>query len=47
MFLIPIVPLELETIIKGIDDNIYQKLKVNIAANYIESKDMDQVDSYL
>ena len=39
--------LELENIIKGINDNIYQKLKVNIAANYIESKDMDQVDSYL
>ena len=39
--------LELENIIKGINDNIYQKLKGNIAANYIESKDMDQVDSYL
>ena len=39
--------LEIENIIKGINDNIYQKLKVNIAANYIESKDMDQVDSYL
>ena len=38
---------DLENIIKGINDNIYQKLKVNIAANYIESKDMDQVDSYL
>ena len=39
--------LELENIIKGINDNIYQKLKVNITANYIESKDMDQVASYL
>ena len=39
--------LELETIIKGIDENIYQKLKGNIAANYIESKDLDQIDSYL
>ena len=39
--------IELENIIKGINDHIYQKLKVNIAANYIESKDMDQVDSYL
>ena len=38
---------ELETIIKGIDDNIYQKLKGNIAANYIESKDLNQIDSYL
>ena len=39
--------LELETIIKGIDENIYQKLKGNIAANYIESKDLNQIDSYL
>jgi glycosyltransferase involved in cell wall biosynthesis len=39
--------LELENIIKGINNNIYQKLKVNIAANYIENKDIDQVDSYL
>ena len=39
--------LELETIIKGINNNIYQKLKGNIAANYIESKDLDQIDSYL
>ena len=39
--------LDLENIIKGINDNIYQKLKVNIAVNYIESKDMDQVGSYL
>ena len=39
--------LELENIIKGINDNIYQKLRVNITANYIESKDMDQVVSYL
>jgi len=39
--------LDLENIIKVINDNIYQKLKVNIAANYIESKDKDQVDSYL
>ena len=38
---------ELETIIKGIDDNIYQKLKGNIAANYIENKDLNQIDSYL
>ena len=38
---------ELENIIKGINDNIYQKLKVNIAVNYIESKDMDQVACYL
>ena len=43
----PDCALELENIIKRINDNIYQKLKVNIAANYIESKDMDQVDSYL
>lgn len=38
---------DLEKIIKGINDNIYQKLKYNIASNYIESKDMDQVASYL
>jgi len=43
----PNITLDLENIIKRINDNIYQKLKVNIAANYIESKDMDQVDSYL
>ncbi|MDB4767262.1 glycosyltransferase, partial [Flavobacteriaceae bacterium] len=39
--------LELENIIKDINDNNYQKFKGNINANYIESKDIDQVDSYL
>lgn len=38
---------ELETIIKGINNNIHQKLKGNIAANYIENKDLNQIDSYL
>ena len=39
--------LELENIIKGIDDNIYQKLKGNIIANCIEIKNIAQVNSYL
>ena len=39
--------LDLENIIKGIDENIYQKLIGNIKSNYIEIKDIDQVDSYL
>ena len=39
--------LELENIIKGINDNNYQKFKDNINDNYIESKDINQVDSYL
>ena len=38
---------DLENIILGIENNIYQKLKVNIAENYIESKDIYQVGSYL
>ena len=43
----PYNALELENIIKGINDNNYQKFKNNINDNYIESKDINQVDSYL
>tara|TARA_B110000259_G_C14032493_1_gene407372 strand:+ start:872 stop:1894 length:1023 start_codon:yes stop_codon:yes gene_type:complete len=39
--------LELESIIKRINDKIYQNLKSNIDNNYIENKDLFQVKAYL
>jgi len=38
---------ELESIIKRINDKIYQNLKSNIDNNYIENKDLFQVKAYL
>jgi glycosyltransferase involved in cell wall biosynthesis len=39
--------LELVNIIKGMNDNIYQKLKNNIDIDYVEIKNLFQVKAYL